>query len=211
MNCPGCMSSDTAVRKTLVIGSSVTRHRSCLDCASEWETRETVTYVAPRSPVAAGGQGAPPVAAGVGLFIGEPARAVSNVSSTRAHDSGIRDQNQIPPSPPKRGEEAPSADFLEFWRLYPRKVGKANAWRAWKRRSPSIDRVRTALAWQTKSAEWTKDGGQYVPNPATWLNQGRWDDEPLGSGPIPTGSQPRKLLVATPDLFGAKGGGDGIA
>ena len=22
-----------------------------------------------------------------------------------------------------------------------------------------------------------KDNGQYIPNPATWLNQGRWEDE----------------------------------
>jgi hypothetical protein len=25
--------------------------------------------------------------------------------------------------------------------------------------------------------QWRKDGGQFIPNPATWLNQGRWDDQ----------------------------------
>jgi hypothetical protein len=30
---------------------------------------------------------------------------------------------------------------------------------------------------QKTSAQWQKDNGQYIPNPATWLNQGRWDDE----------------------------------
>jgi hypothetical protein len=29
------------------------------------------------------------------------------------------------------------------------------------------------------SAEWTKDGGQFIPHPATWLNQKRWEDEPM--------------------------------
>ena len=27
------------------------------------------------------------------------------------------------------------------------------------------------------TAQWTKEGGQYIPNPTTWLNQGRWDDK----------------------------------
>ena len=30
---------------------------------------------------------------------------------------------------------------------------------------------------QKLSRQWQKDGGQYIPNPATWLNQGRWEDE----------------------------------
>jgi hypothetical protein len=28
-----------------------------------------------------------------------------------------------------------------------------------------------------KSSQWQKENGQYIPNPATWLNQRRWDDE----------------------------------
>jgi transcription elongation factor len=35
-----------------------------------------------------------------------------------------------------------------------------------------------ALEWQRKCDQWTKDNGQFVPNPETWLNQGRWNDEP---------------------------------
>jgi hypothetical protein len=39
-----------------------------------------------------------------------------------------------------------------------------------------------ALSWQRAQDQWTKDGGQYIPNPATWLNQKRWEDEkPKGS------------------------------
>ena len=26
------------------------------------------------------------------------------------------------------------------------------------------------------SDKWEKDKGQYIPNPSTWINQGRWDD-----------------------------------
>ena len=36
----------------------------------------------------------------------------------------------------------------------------------------------TAIAAQRESQAWTKDAGQFIPNPSTWLNQGRWQDEP---------------------------------
>ena len=34
-----------------------------------------------------------------------------------------------------------------------------------------------AVEQQKTSFQWQKDGGRYIPNPATWLNQGRWEDE----------------------------------
>ena len=30
----------------------------------------------------------------------------------------------------------------------------------------------------TACDQWKKDGGQFIPHPATWLNQEGWDDEP---------------------------------
>lgn len=35
----------------------------------------------------------------------------------------------------------------------------------------------TALEKQKQSKQWLKDNGQYIPNPTTWLNQKRWEDE----------------------------------
>jgi hypothetical protein len=29
-----------------------------------------------------------------------------------------------------------------------------------------------------RTAQWQEDGGRYIPHPATWLNQRRWEDEP---------------------------------
>ncbi|MNH08813.1 hypothetical protein D3C79_682460 [compost metagenome] len=34
-----------------------------------------------------------------------------------------------------------------------------------------------ALAAWTVSTDWTKDGGQFIPHAATWLNGKRWEDE----------------------------------
>jgi hypothetical protein len=71
--------------------------------------------------------------------------------------------------------------FEAFWQVYPKKVGKDAAWKAWQRRKPSADltqQICAALAWQRQQDQWLKDGGQFVPNPATWINEGRWQDEP---------------------------------
>lgn len=71
--------------------------------------------------------------------------------------------------------------FLRFWEAYPRKVGKgaaANAWKKLGNPAEVLEQILSALEWQTKSPDWTKDGGQYVPHPATYLNQARWLDEP---------------------------------
>lgn len=70
--------------------------------------------------------------------------------------------------------------FTDFWKTYPKKVGKDAAERAWTRKvktSETIEAIMKAVAAQKASKEWTKDDGQYIPNPATWLNQGRWKDD----------------------------------
>jgi predicted phage replisome organizer len=70
--------------------------------------------------------------------------------------------------------------FNEFWTLYPKKVSKTTALKAWNKLKIDDDLVRiilTSLEKQKKSAQWTKDNGQFIPNPTTWLNQERWEDE----------------------------------
>jgi hypothetical protein len=72
-------------------------------------------------------------------------------------------------------------DFDAFWNSYPKKVGKKAADKAFQtaRKSgcPSIHVIIAAIEKQRKSDQWRRDGGKFIPNPATWLNQGRWDDE----------------------------------
>lgn len=72
--------------------------------------------------------------------------------------------------------------FDAFWSVYPKKVGKDAALRWWLKRKPdeaTSAAMLAALAWQTQQPDWLKDGGRYVPNPASWLNAGRWQDEPV--------------------------------
>ena len=73
-----------------------------------------------------------------------------------------------------------SNGFVDFWKAYPRKTGKGAAMNAWKKNPPPLDKCLSTLNWQIKSDQWTKESGQYIPLPATWLNQGRWEDIPAG-------------------------------
>ena len=73
--------------------------------------------------------------------------------------------------------ETPTS-FDLFWEAYPRRVGKLAAARAWKRLKPDpqlVGRMLWAITWQRTSRQW-REG--FVPHPTTWLNQGRWMDEP---------------------------------
>ena len=91
-----------------------------------------------------------------------------------------------PPKPPAHKLADVPDGFTKFWEAYPRnamgrKVGKQAALNRWKKLRPSPDRtdqIIAALATQTAQHHWQNAKGEdYVPNPATWLNEGRWDDE----------------------------------
>lgn len=86
---------------------------------------------------------------------------------------------QSPPTPPK-GADVYGERFEKFWAAYPKKQGKGAAEKAFRKIKPSGDllqRMISAIEEQSKSDQWTRDRGQYIPNPSTWLNQERWNDE----------------------------------
>lgn len=79
--------------------------------------------------------------------------------------------------------------FEQFWKLYPRKASKATAEKAWSKLKVSEDLfalIAKALARQATSIDWLKNGGQYIPHGATWLNGKRWEDEVAQSGVRPS-------------------------
>lgn len=80
------------------------------------------------------------------------------------------------------GEDA----FLAFWDAYPRKAGKQDAKKAFGKVTEPLEKLLDAIEQQKKSKQWQRDDGQYIPYPATWLNQGRWDDVLTEAGAQPT-------------------------
>lgn len=74
------------------------------------------------------------------------------------------------------------SDFDLVWQAYPRKVGKGAARKVWAKLAPdtaTVQKMLDTLNWQRTQPQWLKDGGQFIPHLATWLNQERWEDEPV--------------------------------
>jgi hypothetical protein len=82
----------------------------------------------------------------------------------------------------------PADPFDAFWRVYPRKVAKGDARKAWARLTPDAALVATILAAveaQTTWPQWQRDDGDFIPYPATWLNRGQWTDEAPKAHAVP--------------------------
>ncbi len=78
-----------------------------------------------------------------------------------------------PPIPPKGGSER----FEEFWTMYPVKASKKTCLEKWKKlHLDSIaDYILVKLYEQIQKDDGWKNG--YCPNPLTYINQHKWDDE----------------------------------
>lgn len=78
-----------------------------------------------------------------------------------------------PPTP-----KGASGAFENFWKAYPKKVGKEAVIKTWKRKQldPKFDEIMAGLMALKQSKQWTRDEGKYIPNPLTFINQGRWQD-----------------------------------
>jgi|GEM_PF-904203 len=102
-------------------------------------------------------------------------------SNAEANDAGVSDAL---PREEKRREEKEqeqktmSDAFAVFWKLYPKKVSKADAVKAWgKIKKDMLPTIMKSLSVHLVCEQWVKDDGQFVPNAATWLNKKKWEDE----------------------------------
>lgn len=107
----------------------------------------------------------------------------------------VRSKEYTPHTP--QGADADSPAFTKFWDAYPKKVGKADARKKFASLVPddaTLSAILSSLAYLKTTPQWTKDDGQYIPNPATWLNQKRWQDE-ASQPPKPTAPEkPRRPI-----------------
>jgi hypothetical protein len=70
--------------------------------------------------------------------------------------------------------------FQKFWNEYPRKVAKGEAEKAWGQINPSqdlLDKIIANIKLGKESWDWKKDGGQFIPYPASWLRAKGWENE----------------------------------
>ena len=94
--------------------------------------------------------------------------------------------------------------FDEFWKLYPRRIQKVHAQRAYKKVVKSVghEKIMSGLNHQLLSGGW-KDI-QFVPYPATWLNRGGWEFDEVAPEPVEEAGMSR--AAASEVLRGLLGG-----
>lgn len=96
----------------------------------------------------------------------------------------------------EEGKEDVLSDFDLFWAAYPKKKAKADAKKAFaKIKKRDVPKLIPAVEAQMKTADWKKDGGQFIPYPATWLNRGEWENE-VKDAELETSNPFLKLLYA---------------
>jgi len=76
-------------------------------------------------------------------------------------------------------EEKLEEKFERFWKEYPRKIAKSVAFKSFVKINPDDNLFKTMiekLVAYKETEQWQKDKGRFIPHPATWLNQERWQD-----------------------------------
>lgn len=71
-----------------------------------------------------------------------------------------------------------SKDFLNFYSLYPRKVGKLGAYKKWETIIKKVDPVKiiNGLKAQLEAEMFSKEE-KFIKHPEVWLNKGCWEDD----------------------------------
>jgi len=98
------------------------------------------------------------------------------------------------------------AAFERWWDDYPKKTGKRDAYRKWTAAKKGIgaDELHTRLLDRLPGLIATQQRDpRYVPNPATWLNQGRYDDpvEEVAQPMSQTQKRQQSIIDAANQLF----------
>ena len=134
---------------------------------------------------------------------------------------GIKDEGYSPsplPSPVSASEPSAAKEgggetlsgknaclFLDFWDAYPRHEGKASAEVAWNTLRPDAElakRIISAVKTQSRSVQWRKENGRFVPKAEKWIKMRGWEDseneaKKAQDRPLSPGE-----LAAIKDLFG---------
>jgi hypothetical protein len=95
-------------------------------------------------------------------------------------------QSKVNKSKLKKSKEQTCA-FSQFWNTYPKKKSKGQAEKAFSNINPDEQLLATMIAkieQAKKSEDWLKEGGRYIPHPATWLNSKCWEDEDTEIHPL---------------------------
>ena len=131
--------------------------------------------------------------ANVTVIQSNPIQSISISESVSEYDT----RNPSPGR--KESAKTDSIDFDVFWEAYPRKESKPAAKKAFDKIHPDEQLMQKIIssirAWK-ESAQWKENGGQFIPYPASWLNQQKWNDVP--PAPVQTSAPVQKQQKVLP-------------
>jgi hypothetical protein len=104
--------------------------------------------------------------------------STDSTGSTKAVSSKHKHKN-IPP---------PSGAFLRFWGLWPsssRKGSRSECWERWRKTDLDLqaDEIISHVEAMKSSADWLKNGGEFIPAPLVYLNKRKWDGAEISHSP----------------------------
>jgi hypothetical protein len=111
----------------------------------------------------------------------------------------IRSVRSDPSVDPKTSGDAAQqfwypADFQKFWNSFPRKDGKREALKAWKKLTPGEKAAVLADVPLRVTHNWAGRETEKIPHASTYLNQHRWEDDIMANRIVTQG------LRVAPDL-----------
>lgn len=144
------------------------------------------------APTPPNATGSPPAALG-GVGGGLPSGQDPDSGSVPDLDPLLVSDQREDGARPRRRRTVESEAFTSWWSLYPRKVGKAKALEAWTRLELDARAAAVMTGLNAQLGYYRAQPIDKVPHPTTWLNAGRWDDDPAAyviSRPGANGSAP---------------------
>jgi len=106
-------------------------------------------------------------------------REAQKAASERTPNATERKRTPDKDKDKDKKKETPSA-FEVFYVAYPRHEARKDAESAFAKLNPDpelLAKMLAAIAAKRQSHDWTKEGGKFVPLPATWIRAERWNDE----------------------------------
>lgn len=132
--------------------------------------------------------------------VGQPVQdeELPDQAADSAGTSKARKAKKISPS------DLLEADFQRFWAAYPKKVAIERAREAFialDLKVTPLERLIVDASLRSYTADWSKKDGAFIPHPATYLNQRRWEDPlaltevELAASTLPTEKERRAFFA----------------
>lgn len=108
---------------------------------------------------------------------------VNDTVSVNSNSSTVKETKRTR----KKYEDTP--EFIKFWEAYPVHANKVGARQEFAKIDAPLEDLLVSIEMWKRTDQWKKDEGQYIPYPAKWLKERRWEDSPKVNMPKSDGME----------------------